>query len=160
MKFVLISTPGKSRDMAISDNIIPSKINCPLVDKGHIARPYLFHQLNTFPHRQATLVSAPAGYGKSSLVIDWLDTINNPIAWVSLDKGDNDVRQFLNYTLASLRSCAEAENLNCLTKTMNMAQAIALPPLSVLVGSLLRLAIISMHHQGGTNLIQNFLSRR
>jgi LuxR family maltose regulon positive regulatory protein len=54
-----------------------------------------------------TLVSAPAGYGKTTLVIEWVGKIGVPVAWLSLDESDNDPTRFLRYLLASLSQVNE-----------------------------------------------------
>ncbi|MGE0681523.1 MAG: hypothetical protein AB7P69_11590 [Candidatus Binatia bacterium] len=51
-----------------------------------------------------TLVSAPAGYGKSTLVIHWLDARPEPSAWLSLTEDDNALGQFLRYVVAAVRT--------------------------------------------------------
>ncbi|MEJ2211278.1 MAG: hypothetical protein P8129_19870 [Anaerolineae bacterium] len=51
--------------------------------------------------RRMTLVSAPAGFGKTTLLSDWLWHADRPVAWISLDEGDNDLRRFLAYLIAA-----------------------------------------------------------
>jgi len=51
-----------------------------------------------------TLVSAPAGYGKSTLVSEWLGLLGQKSAWLSLDAEDGDISQFLSYVVAALRN--------------------------------------------------------
>lgn len=53
--------------------------------------------------RRLTLVSAPAGFGKTTLVVDWLRQINVPAAWLSLDEADNDLPRFLTYLAAAFQ---------------------------------------------------------
>jgi LuxR family maltose regulon positive regulatory protein len=53
--------------------------------------------------RRLTLVSAPAGFGKTTLVSEWLGDCEHPSAWLSLDEGDNDPSQFFAYFLAALQ---------------------------------------------------------
>jgi len=55
-----------------------------------------------------TLISAPAGYGKSTLVSCWLESIDLPSAWLSLDEGDNDLHLFLSYMLAAVQTVSPA----------------------------------------------------
>jgi LuxR family maltose regulon positive regulatory protein len=54
-------------------------------------------------HRKLTLVCAPAGYGKTTLVTEWLENAEYQVTWLSLDEGDNDPRRFLIYLIAALR---------------------------------------------------------
>ncbi len=57
-------------------------------------------------HRQLTLVSAPAGFGKTTLVSEWAATCGRPVAWLSLDEGDNDPARFMAYLVAALQTIA------------------------------------------------------
>jgi LuxR family maltose regulon positive regulatory protein len=51
-----------------------------------------------------TLISAPAGFGKTTLASEWAAGCNLPVAWLSLDSGDNDLTRFLTYLIASLQT--------------------------------------------------------
>lgn len=51
-----------------------------------------------------TLVSAPAGFGKTTLVSEWVHRVKLPVAWLSLDEGDNDAPRFLSYIVAALQA--------------------------------------------------------
>jgi LuxR family maltose regulon positive regulatory protein len=53
--------------------------------------------------RRLTLVSAPAGFGKTTLVVDWLKQLDTPAAWLSLDEADNDLPRFLTYLAAAFQ---------------------------------------------------------
>ena len=57
--------------------------------------------------RRLTLVSAPAGFGKTTLVVNWLTQINLPAAWLSLDEADNDLPRFLAYLAAAFQQVDE-----------------------------------------------------
>jgi LuxR family maltose regulon positive regulatory protein len=82
--------------------------------------------------RPLTLVSAPAGYGKSTLVSSWLQGCACPNTWVSLDKNDNNLHLFLSYFLAAIQTMFP----DAATETMTLVNTPTLPPLSVLAGSL------------------------
>ena len=80
--------------------------------RDHLHRDHLLARLNQHSHRSLTLVSAPAGYGKSTLMCCWLEECDAPSAWVSLDENDNDLRLFLSYFIAAVQTifptaCAE-----------------------------------------------------
>jgi LuxR family maltose regulon positive regulatory protein len=61
-------------------------------------------QLDGWQQRPLTLVSASAGYGKSTFVSSWLESLDCPTAWLSLDENDNDLEVFLTYFLASVQT--------------------------------------------------------
>ncbi|MCR2805469.1 LuxR C-terminal-related transcriptional regulator [Paenibacillus soyae] len=58
-------------------------------------------------HRKLTLISAPAGYGKTTLVCDWLADCGRPAAWLSLEQEDNEPARFITYMIAALQTIAE-----------------------------------------------------
>jgi len=68
-------------------------------------RTRLIERLERNRQRPLTLISAPAGYGKTMLASMWLDSCSCPNAWLSLDENDNDLQTFSSYLLAALR-CA------------------------------------------------------
>ena len=80
-----------------------TKLNPPRIRSDIVARPRLVERLNRDVRRPLTLVSAPAGYGKSTLVAQWLESSSLPGVWLSLDEGDNDPRSFLAYLVAAAR---------------------------------------------------------
>src|SRR3990172_4556701 len=57
--------------------------------------------------RKLTLISASAGFGKTTLVCEWVAVCERPVAWLSLDEGDNDLSRFLTYLVASLQTIAK-----------------------------------------------------
>ncbi|NIO70725.1 MAG: LuxR family transcriptional regulator, partial [Anaerolineae bacterium] len=61
-------------------------------------------RLNEGMNRKLTLVSAPAGFGKTTLLSEWVAGCGRPVAWVSLDKGDNDPMRFWAYFIAALQT--------------------------------------------------------
>ena len=65
----------------------------------------LFERLNEglAKGRKLTLISAPAGFGKTTLVSEWIATCKTPAAWLSLDEGDNDPVRFLAYLVSALQ---------------------------------------------------------
>jgi LuxR family maltose regulon positive regulatory protein len=76
----------------------------PLRPRGRVVpRPRLLELLDQGLNARLTLVSAPAGFGKTTLVSSWLAEGTFPTAWVSLDTGDNDPTRFVSYLIAALR---------------------------------------------------------
>src|SRR5207249_4711390 len=71
-----------------------------------VMRPRLTERLNEGLHRKLTLISAPAGFCKTTLVSAWVALCARQVAWLSLDEGENDPTRFLTYLVAALRTIA------------------------------------------------------
>ena len=91
-------------DTAATIDIIRTKLHRPPLSRDLVPRPQLLDRLEASPQRPLTLVSAPAGYGKSTLVSQWLEGGGHPSAWLSLDAEENDLRHFLHYLLAAIQA--------------------------------------------------------
>jgi LuxR family maltose regulon positive regulatory protein len=83
--------------------LLQTKLYIPPPRPELIARPRLIEQLNAGLHRKLMLISAPAGFGKTTLVSGWIRHTGLPIAWLFLDKDDNDLTRFLSYLIAALQ---------------------------------------------------------
>ena len=105
-----------------------TKLHRPPVAEDHLHRRHLLERLNKRIHRPLTLVSAPAGYGKSTLLSCWLEGSEIPAAWLSLDDTDNDLHLFLSYLLAAVQTVSPAAG----KKIQAMLNAPELPPHSIL----------------------------
>ena len=89
------------------DNItflIQTKLHRPPIPNDLVPRPRLTEWLNQHCQRPLVLISAPAGYGKSTLISSWLEGLEMPSAWISVDIGDNDLGNFLGYFIAAIQS--------------------------------------------------------
>lgn len=84
--------------------IVATKLHLPSPRPQAVARPRLIERLNAGIHRKLTLISASAGFGKSTLVSEWLSQCGRPAAWVSLDERDSDPSRFLTYVVMALRT--------------------------------------------------------
>jgi LuxR family maltose regulon positive regulatory protein len=87
----------------MSAPLLATKLYVPPVRPELVSRPRLADRLNAGLDRKVTLVSAPAGFGKTTLVAEWLNQLACPGTWLSLDEGDNDPVQFLTYLIAALQ---------------------------------------------------------
>ena len=87
--------------------ILTTKITIPPARPDMVARPRLINMLEAGWHSHLTLISAPPGSGKTSVVIEWchaVPTLTGRVAWISLDPSDNDPARFLSYLIAALQT--------------------------------------------------------
>ncbi|HEX5204254.1 MAG TPA: AAA family ATPase, partial [Actinoplanes sp.] len=89
-------------DVGGADTLLATKLYLPRLRSGFVARPRLLDQLGDPLRRELILVSAPAGSGKTSLLADWARRSRMPVAWLSLDAGDNDPARFWRHVVAAL----------------------------------------------------------
>src|ERR1041384_5351808 len=90
----------------MSTPILATKLYIPAPRSTVVLRPRLIERLSEGLHRKLTLISAPAGFGKTTLVSEWLASCECPATWLSLDEGDNDPARFLAYLVAALQTLA------------------------------------------------------
>ncbi len=88
----------------MSTPILATKLYVPRPRPKVVLRHRLIERLNEGLHHKLTLISAPAGFGKTALVSEWVADCERPAAWMSLDKGDNDPARFLTYLVAALQT--------------------------------------------------------
>ncbi len=94
------------------DTLLSTKLYIPPPRPDLVARPRLMERLDTALHRKLTLVSAPVGYGKTTLLTAWIDRSQIPTAWLSLDEADNDLAGFLIYIIAAMQRVFEGIGLD------------------------------------------------
>jgi len=94
--------------------ILATKLYLPPSRPGIVPRLRLIERLNQglSASRKLALISAPAGFGKTTLVSEWVASCGRPVAWLSLDEGDNDPTRFLMYLTAAL-VCPEKSSSAC-----------------------------------------------
>lgn len=85
------------------DMLLTTKLYIPARRLDAVSRSRLIEQLDAGISRKLTLISAPAGFGKTSLARDWVLEMDRPVAWLSLDQGDNDLTRFFSYLIAALQ---------------------------------------------------------
>jgi LuxR family transcriptional regulator, maltose regulon positive regulatory protein len=90
----------------MSTPILATKLFIPPLRPKVVPRPHLLERLNEGGRGKLMLISAPAGFGKSTLVGEWLASGERRAAWLSLDEGDSDLTRFLVYFIAALQTIA------------------------------------------------------
>lgn len=120
--------------------ILATKLYRPPPRPNVVARPRLLERLNEGLRqnqslrfeRKLTLISAPAGFGKTTLVSEWINGGAHPITWLSLDKDDNDPARFLAYLIATLQRV----NANLGAGLVEVLQTPQPPPIEALLTAL------------------------
>ena len=127
--------------------ILATKLHIPLARSKVVLRRRLVERLNAGLHqgqgfgRKLTLVSAPAGFGKTSLITEWLTSCQYPAAWLSLDNGDKELRHFLAYLIAALQVLEK----NIGADVLGMLQSSQLPSTESLLTNLLNEIAVIQH---------------
>jgi len=91
-----------------------TKLHIPPAGNNIVHRAELYEKLNTGLSRKLILVSAPAGFGKTTLLSDWINQLKISTAWFSLDKSDSDPVEFLNYIIAGIQTIHKGFGENAL----------------------------------------------
>src|SRR5689334_24651534 len=90
----------------MSTPILATKLYIPPPPPRVVPRPRLLARLDAGLHRKLSLIVAPAGFGKTTLVSAWAAGCDRPVAWLALDAGDSDLTRFLTYLIAALQTIA------------------------------------------------------
>lgn len=84
--------------------MLQTKLHIPSTCSNLVHRSNLFEKLNMGLERKLILISAPAGFGKTTVISDWIRESNITSAWYSIDKRDNDPKEFLCYIIAAVKN--------------------------------------------------------
>jgi len=117
--------------MPDADALIRTKLRLPITRQGLVARPRLLERLAHAMRGPLALVTAPAGFGKTTLVASGLAESGMPVAWLSLDENDSQVGRFLTYLVAALQTADPAIGAEA---AQVMATTEEAPPEAILVG--------------------------
>jgi len=130
----------------MSTPLLTTKLFIPPTRPELVPRPRLIERLDEGLHRKLTLISAPAGFGKTTLVSEWVGNLRkcdeeesqiiNRIAWLSLDEGDNDPARFLTYFITALNRVAGIE-ATIGEGALGMLQSPQPPPAKAILTSLI-----------------------
>ncbi len=102
------------------------KLHRPHAVAGSVERPRLLEKLDQVLLKPVALISAPAGFGKTTLLTQWLDRCPLPNAWLQLDENDHEIPAFLSGVVTALRQLFPG----CLQKTADLQHAQGTVPLA------------------------------
>ena len=111
----MVDSPGH---MVATSPLLETKLYIPRWRPGLVSRPRLIERLDQGIERKLTLVSAPAGFGKTTMLVEWLAATpasERPAAWVSLDQRDNDPALFWAYFITALQAIQSGVGENSLS---------------------------------------------
>ena len=134
-KYTLLGTFACAKGFTVDIPLMRGKLLPPRLSANRVSRPRLIERLQEGFDRcpRLTLVSAPGGYGKSTLVAEWLAERGIRNGWLNLDAEDNDPVRFVTYVVAALRCAVE----NAGMATLNLLEAQQLPSVGLLSAVLL-----------------------
>jgi len=145
--------------------LIQTKFCGPRVTADIVARDRLLTLMDSSLECPLTMVSAPAGYGKSMLVSQWLQRQKHPTVWLSLDQADSDLQQFLAYLIAAIHN----EFPDTCNATKQLISAPDCPPIPVIVSHLLNdliaiteqcsIALDDYHQLDQSSLVHEFIEQ-
>ncbi len=104
---IIINAVSESRRKPAENTqgkILSTKLMPPRLPVVLVTRPALFARLDEGLTKKLILVDAPTGFGKTTLISQWLSSRAVPYAWVTLYEGDNDLTRFWNYVIMALRT--------------------------------------------------------
>ena len=147
----------------MSTQILSTKLFTPPPRANVVRRTRLIERLNVGLNSKLTLISAPAGFGKTTLVSEWLATSSRPAAWLSLDEGDNDPNRFLAYFITALQTIEAGLGQGLLSEVQSPQPP---PPETVLTALLNEIStivdpfivILDDYHVLDSNTIDNMLT--
>ena len=105
-------SPIKHAGNLNATSILSTKLFIPQARPSQevLSRSHLIDRLQSGLSRRLTLISAPAGFGKTTFLAQWIPHSDRGVCWVSLDEADNDLSRFLAYVIAALQMLKAASN--------------------------------------------------
>jgi LuxR family maltose regulon positive regulatory protein len=113
--------------------LLKTKLYIPTPPARRVKRLRLLDLMDRSQEKALTLISAPAGFGKTTLLAGWIAQTDLQVAWLSLDKGDNDPYRFLSYFIAALESIQEGIG----NEAHQIMQSLQLAPPHIILASLI-----------------------
>ncbi|CAG1013830.1 serine/threonine-protein kinase PknK [Anaerolineales bacterium] len=113
--------------------LLKTKLYLPTLPSSRVVRSGLIAHLADVDKKALTVISAPAGFGKTTLLAEWIAQTSLPVAWLSLDNGDNDPYRFLSYLVSALESVHEGIGI----EARQIMQSMQLVPPHIILASLM-----------------------
>lgn len=120
----------------IADPLLETKLYVPRLRRGLVARPRLIERMGRGAESKLTLLSAPAGFGKTTLLTEWLAAApagERSVAWLSLDQADNQPVSFWTYLVAALQAAAPGVG----ARALSLLQRPQPPPIETILATVL-----------------------
>jgi LuxR family maltose regulon positive regulatory protein len=127
----------QSGDNKLEVSLLKTKIYVPPVRTERVLRPRLVERLKAGFDRRLTLISAPAGFGKTTLLSECVARCGHRVAWVSLDKGDNEPVQFWTYVVAALQTIPHLKGTELGQAGLAIFRSSQPPPMETLLSGLI-----------------------
>lgn len=127
------------RPLHQESELLSTKLTPPRLRASIVSRERLLARLNEGLERKLTLLSAPPGSGKTTLASEWLAARTEPVAWVSLDKGDDDPIRFWRYVLTACRAFDPALGRSALVALRASQQPVFEPVLTPFINEMAQL---------------------
>ena len=127
----------ENRTINIKDTqypILKTKLYIPQPRPDLVQRTNLIERLNKGINHKLTLISAPPGFGKTTLLSEWISQSEIPVTWISLDKGDNDSVHFIHYLVAALQTI----EVNIGKAALSILQSPQQPPIESIMTNLIK----------------------
>jgi LuxR family maltose regulon positive regulatory protein len=126
-------TPDPSLRQPGERPFLATKLFIPPLRAGAVRRPRLIDRMNQGLNGKLILISAPPGFGKTTLVSEWVASVERPVAWLSLDEADGDPNRFLAYLVAALQTITEKTG----AKALALLQSPQPPPVESILTTFL-----------------------
>src|SRR5215470_10829828 len=121
--------PEQGGHNALPEHLLLTKLQMPRLRKRLVSRSHLTQRLEQGIEQPITLISAPAGFGKTTLLTQWLIQSNMPTVWLSLEDADNEPIRFLSYLIAALQTLDKTLG----TRALSLLSSPQPPPLEVVL---------------------------
>ncbi len=127
------------QELLITENLFDTKLHIPTSGQPTVLRSRLFERLDEGRKSRLTLICAPAGFGKTTLVSDWIRSSDVQATWISLDEGDNQPIRFWRYMAAAFDSVDQGVAENVLQALTQLASLDGEQAIRLFVSNLQRL---------------------